>query len=224
MSKLVAEVAAQSEPTFPYDGPFEESGPTPTPSGQAAVKLTTTTSSLQIGDTVSCDLSIESNTEEVQSYTIYITFDPAVLEVVDNNTAQSGVQISFLDSFSTAVTNSSDNTNGTVVISANISGASQTVNRKIAQITFRAKQTGTSIVSINKSQSSVINDVSEDILGVTTSLNFTVTGQTGTNNGQLPSSGIFDNFAAFGGLTAGILLLYVGIKTVIDNRREEKEF
>jgi hypothetical protein len=224
MSKLVPEVAAQSEPTFPYDGPFEDPGPTPTPSGEASVKLTTTTSSLQVSDTVNCDLSIESGSEEVQSYTIYITFDPNVLEVVDSNTTQSGVQISFTDTFSSVGTNSSDNTSGTAVISAEISGASQTVNRKIAQITFRAKQAGTSIVSINKSQSSVINDVSEDILGVTTSLNFTVTGQTGTNNGQLPSSGIFDSFAAFGGLTAGILLLYVGIKAVIDRKKEDSGF
>ncbi|MBN2016314.1 hypothetical protein JW766_05810 [Candidatus Dojkabacteria bacterium] len=223
MSKLVPEVVAQSEPTFPYEGPWEQPGPEPTPPGEAIVKLTSDTSSLQIDQTVTCDLRIESGNEEIQNYSISLSFNSSILEVVDADTTQSGVQINFLDSFSTLNTNTADNSAGTITITASISGAAQTINRRLAQITFKAKRSGTSIVSVNKAQSSVMNDVSQDVLGTTTSLNFTVTGQTQTTDeDQLPSSGLSDVLATFGSATAALLMLFIGIKALVE-RKKEKE-
>ncbi|MFC1780466.1 hypothetical protein ACFLY9_02120 [Patescibacteria group bacterium] len=221
MSKLIPKVVAQSEPTFPYDGPFEDPTPTPTTSGEAAVKLVTQTSSLQIGNTATCDLRVESGTEEVQNYSIIISFNSSILEVVDANTVQTGTQVNFLDSFATVTSNTVDNTAGTITLNATVSGTAESINRRIAEITFRAKRTGTSIVSVNKASSSVTGDAGSDILGTTTSLNFTVSGQTETN-GQLPSSGLMDNLATFGSATLGLLMLYVGIKTIIDRRKENQ--
>lgn len=226
MSKLIPKVIAQSEPTFPYDGPFEEPEQ-PSGADEAVVKLSTAASSLEVGSTATCDLRIESSNEEVESYSIVITFNSSVLEVVDANATQTGVQVNFLDEFSDIQTNSANNTTGTIEITAFISGAAQSINRNIAQVTFRAKAAGTSVVSVNRSESEVVNDEDSNILGTTTSLNLTVTGTTGTeppSNGQptVPESGMMDTLATLGSVLSGLLMLYVGIKTVID-RRKEKE-
>lgn len=228
MSKLVPKVIAQSEPTFPYDGPFEEPEPPPSTPSEAAVKLSTSTSSLQVGQTATCDLNIESGDEEVQSYSIKISFNSSILEVVDANLTQSGIQTNFLDTSFTIQTNSADNTMGTITLTTTASSASQTINKRIAQITFRAKRTGTSVVSIDKSQSSVNDIIGENIIGATTSLNFTVTGQTQTTPTpapspapQLPASGLFDTLATFGSILSGVLMLYVGVKTVAGRKRDK---
>jgi len=219
MAKIIQQVIAQSEPTFPYDGPFEDPG-TITPQDKANVTLSANTSTLQISGSVTCDLAIASGNNDVQAYSIQISYDPSILEVLDTNTTTSGVQINFLDTFATVQTNSADNTGGTVTLVATVSGTAQTINKTIAQVTFRAKSTGTSVVSINKAQSSITGDTGTDILGSTTRLNFTVTGQTTTTpGGPLPPSGISDTLAVFGSFFSGLLLLYIGIKTIIDKKR-----
>jgi len=226
MSKLVEDVIAQSEPTFPYDGPFEEPDQPPT-AGEAIVRLSTSTSSLEIGSSVTCDLRIESNNEEVESYTLVISFDASVLEVVDADLTQTGTQINLTDDFFETQTNSVDNTSGTIQISAFASGTPQSVNRNVAQITFRAKRTGTSVVSVNRSASEVINDEDTDILASTTSLNLTVTGvseqeEEQQEEEQLPVSGISDTLATLGGILSGLLMLYVGIKSFIERKKGEE--
>lgn len=229
MQKLVQEVIAQSEPTFPYDGPFEEPDQPPT-AGEAIIRLSTSASSLEIGSTATTDLRLESNNEQVESYTIVITFNASVLEVVDANLSQTGVQVNFVDDFSQVQTNSANNTTGVIQISAFASGTPQSINRNIAQITFRAKTSGTSVVSVNRSESQVVNDEDSDVLASSTSLNFTVTGETqtgqpsddgdgGDGTQPLPASGLFDTLATFGSVLSGLLMLYVGIKTVIDKKR-----
>jgi len=220
MSKLIPEVIAQSEPTFPYDGPFEEPEVPPATTDDVALKLTSSVSSLQVGATAVCDITMESGDEEIESYNISITFDADVLEVVDTNLTQTGVQIESLDTYSTVSTNQADNSAGTITLSATVSGSAQSINRKIAQITFRALQTGTSIISVNQSESEIENYVGQDVLGSTTSVNFTVTGQTSvttttTSGQQLPASGIGDTLAAMGSIFSGLLMLYIGLNSII---------
>lgn len=222
MPEIIQKVVAQAEPTFPYDGPFDPGGPTP-PTEEVTALLSSDTSSFAVGQTATCDLRIESNTEDVQEYTISIAFDPDVLEVVDADAVTVGVQVNFLDTFATVQSNDVDNDTGVITLVASISGAAQTINRDVAQITFRAKNAGTSVVSINKSQSIIVNDAGSDVLGATTSLNFTVSGQTQTTTtSTLPASGITDTIATFGSVLTGFFLLYVGIKTIIDRKRDKE--
>jgi hypothetical protein len=221
MPRLIQRVSAQSTPTFRYDGPFEEPTP-PAPSGQAVIKLTSTSASFQVGQTATCDIEIASDQEEISSYTISIVFDASVLEVVDSDLALNGTQINFVDSFSSAQTNSADNTAGTIQLEATVSDTAQPINRRIAQITFRAKRTGTSVISVNKSQSAVNNDVNRDVLASTTSVNFTISGQTQQEEPQeepLPESGLADTLANAGTLLTALLMLFVGVKIVVDKRK-----
>ncbi|MDD3646970.1 MAG: cohesin domain-containing protein [Candidatus Dojkabacteria bacterium] len=235
MDKLVGKVIAVSEPTFPYEGPVTPPIPNPDPStDKADIKLTAGTSTLQVGATTTCDINIQSSEREVKSYSIKITFDPNTLEVVDSITSQTGTQVNFLDQFSVTSVNSADNLNGTITLTASISGSAQTINRRIAQIKFRAKRTGTSVVSITKSQSTVLSDDGENVIGSTTSANYTITGQTSSypstlpttttsSPANLPQSGIFDSLAALGSIFAGLLMLFTGIKT-ISEKRKPKDF
>ncbi len=222
MSKLIQIVRAQSEPTFPYKGPYER--PKPTPPGDVTIRLSSSISTLQVNQTASCDVEIESGNEKITRYTIVLSFDPSVLEVIDANASQSGIQINFLDTFSTVQTNSANNSSGIITISANVSGNPQTINRKIAQISFKAKKTGVSVVSVNKSQSSVYNSQGANVLTSTTSVNFSVTGQTsqGTGRPQAPSSGIIDTAATIGSVIVGTLMLYIGIKSVLGKKNKKE--
>jgi hypothetical protein len=227
MAGLIQEVIAQSEPTFPYNGPFEEPGGPGTQVQEAAIKLATDTSTLQISSTATCDLTIESGQGNVKTYSISISFNPTILEVVDANTALSGVQINSVDQFSTVQINNVDNSGGTIRLTANINGNPAQVNRRVAQITFRAKRSGTSVVSINKADSSVIDSNNKNIIGATTSLNFTVSGQTQTTvtttkSGTLPHTGITDTLATTASVIAGFVMLYAGIKAVNEKVKEKK--
>lgn len=217
---LIEQVFAQSEPTFPYDGPFENPVNPPPQNGQAVIKLSAASSAIQVNNTTTADIRIESGEEDIKSYSITITFNSSVLEVVDTNLSQVGVQINFQDTFSNATANTANNSAGTISLSATVSGAAQTINRRIAQITFKAKSSGTSVVSVNKTASSVLNGSNADVLASTTSVNITATGQTQTNNNNnLPQSGLINTAFTIGSALTAVLMLYVGIRTVIDIKK-----
>jgi len=244
MLPLIQKVIAQSMPTFPYDGPFEEPDQ-PDTQKKAVIKLTNASTKIEAGSTTKADVTIESESQEVSSYTITIMYDPEVLEVVDKSSSQAGIQVEFLDSFALEKTNTADNSEGKIKIIAEITGSAQTVNRRVAAIIFRGKSVGTSVVSVNKSQSSIKNQSNQDILGSTTSLNLTVTGEsaqtttttttttttisptsttipgtspTTTVPGELPESGIGDIAIIISLVLTGILMSLIGLRSFLDKK------
>ena len=231
---LINKVYAQSAPTFPYDGPFERPG-SQTTGDEGTIRLISQTQTVQVGSTITADIKIESQEAELVSYTIFITYNPQLLEVTDSDLAKTGVQIDFIDTLATEQTNTVDATNGTIRIVGQIQGSAQSVNRIIGRISFKGKASGASIVSINKGASSLIDSDNKNILTSTTTLNFTVTGEsttgtttisptgTTTASGQLPPSGIFDTLAAIGGIFSGVLMLYVGVKTLMIKKEGVRE-
>lgn len=230
MRNLIDDVIAQAEPTFPYEGPFEETNPEP--SENAIIKLSSNYSQLEINKNFSIDIEINSGNQKVKSYALTITFNPQILEVIDSDSFTSGIQINFTDTFSTVGTNSVNNSTGKITITASVNGEATTINRRIGQINLRTKAVGTSIVSIDKSLSNVTSRAGANIIGSTTSLNFTVTGQSGIitptttttqKNATLPSSGFFDNLASISVVTIGIIMVYIGVRSIKENEKSSIE-
>jgi len=156
MSNL-EKVYAQSTPTLKYEGPFEDDQE-PVPTGDVTIRLTSAISALEVGEDGTVDIRVETVDNEIKNYTVTVTFNPDVLEVVDSDMIQTGIQINFIDSFSTATSNTVNNSTGVVTIGARISGSATQVNRKVAEIKFKAKQSGTSIISIDKTRSTILNE------------------------------------------------------------------
>ena len=217
---LASKVFAQSEPTFPYDGPFEDPVTTPD-EGEAVLNLSTDISSLEIDETADIDLTLESGETEIVEYDIAITFNPTVLQVLDNDTLESGVQIDFQDAFADVEINNVNNEEGTINLRAVMSGGAETVNRKIATIKVRAVETGASVISVSRLDSSVLDSSETNILATTNSLNFSISGETEEVEEDLPDTGIWNTGATIGTIHGAIVMIFSGIKTIRDNKRKK---
>jgi len=115
------------------------------------VALSPATSTIAVGATTAVSVTVAS-VENLYGIEVHITFDPAVLEVVDANASTDGVQIAngtFLSPDFIAQ-NKADNTAGKVdyAISQMHPQTGKTGSGTIATITFKAKASGSSNVTI----------------------------------------------------------------------------
>lgn len=224
-------------PTFPYDGPFDDGGGTTPPvSGSGTITLSTSTTSVKVGNEFNVDVRVDTGETKIKEYTFKVTFDPAVLEVVDSVSSENGVQMNYTDTYFTDQQNTAENAEGTIILSATTSSPI-TRNLKIGSITFRAKTTGSSLIKVDKANSLVYNESSADILQTTNSLTVTITGQTTpsssttttiphnttTTTGHMPSGGVGNLGTIITLASGGFVLVLIGLRNFIVKLFKSKE-
>ncbi|MDI6858468.1 MAG: cohesin domain-containing protein [Dehalococcoidia bacterium] len=133
-------------------GPLPGSG---TDAAGPAVAVDPATSSIVVGETTDVSIRI-SDVTNLYSASFHLTFDPAVLEVVDANLSRDGVQV-YAGTFpgpsegpGEIVTNAADNAAGTVDYDFTLIQPAPPASGSgvLAVIRFQAKATGTSALSI----------------------------------------------------------------------------
>lgn len=116
----------------------------------ANVKLHPAAASVQPGQTVNVSVLVE-NVTSLYGIEVHLTFDPALLEVVDANTATDGIQIAHGDFLSAdfVAQNVADNVAGKIdyAISQMHPQTGKSGGGTIAIITFRGKAAGTSAIN-----------------------------------------------------------------------------
>ncbi|MBN1331449.1 hypothetical protein JW978_01020 [Candidatus Dojkabacteria bacterium] len=221
---LIQKVKAQgadtlASPTFPFNPPGGTITPTPTPvADQNSITIETDSTQITTGENIKVRIAIDSQAEELGSFSITISFDPEYMKVLDSDLTLSGVQIDFIDSVFEATTNTANNSTGIITLKGEVAEGEETsLARTVAEIEFTALKAGTSEVKLIESSSSLVSTQGTDVLEETNSLNFNISLQTATTTNDtetttitIPKTGIYDN-PAYLSILIGILLVAIGI-------------
>ena len=213
-------VAAPSFPFTPPDG-----GVTPPPaSDEARIVLNADKTSLKVGETVTVTIKVESQDETLKSYKVVLSYDPTVLKVIDKSTSETGVQISYTDTFFTESTNVASESLGTIEISAASPSTAVTVNRNVGEIEFQALKADDTTVEVLEDQSLLTNSSDANVLQSSVPIVITVTGSTGepAPTPGLPKSGFIDDYPVVSWVV-GILLVIAGISLGIKYGKKDKK-
>ncbi len=238
LPKIAAQSSTIARPTFVTDIEPKQSGqvtppPTQPPAnqppasfpatpltGDAQITLESASSRFSTGRNFIIQLRVNTKGEKVKSYTAVISFDPQKLEIIDKNTSISGVQVEYNGSF-TLTENAANNTQGSVRLRAENTTATS-FNQLVGALTFRAKTTGQTTISVNKTSSSVVDTASVNLLDSVNSLTINVT-QTGddsevlTPTTPLPIGGLNElpksdlPFSGILFLGVGVIFVYLGL-------------
>jgi hypothetical protein len=229
---------APSTPSFPYDGPFRPQNQGGT-ENEAIITLSSDSTSLKVNDQFTVDITIATDAN-VKSYSLVITYDTSKLTAVDQDTSTSEIQIKYLDTYNQSSANTininSSTKTGTITLSAAVpSGSSaSSINRRVAQMTFKATGSGSASVSVNEGSSNVTDEDGTNILSSVTNAQFTITAQatssssssvsssssSASSSSSLPTTGLFDVTSTAGSILAGVVLLFIGAKTLIKRKKE----
>jgi len=174
---------------------------TPVTAGSAvSLTLTPAAQTIKAGETLDMVIQVESGDQEVVGVDAYLDFDPAQLEVEDQNTDKDGVQISGGETLSTVIQNSADNTAGHINYSAGVLGAEAYPKGTILVATVRFKalveaaSTAVTFSTADTRTTMVSGPGGTDITGPLSSANYAIKGTAGTvstaaNNSLQTSTG-----------------------------------
>lgn len=120
---------------------------------QTVIKVAPQTSSVKVGDQTTVDLAIEK-VADLYGVQLHLTFDPQVVEVVDADPSQDGIQVE-LGTFPVPdfiVQNTADNQAGTIdyVLTQLPPSKPSSGEGIVARVTFRAKKAAVSQVQFEQ--------------------------------------------------------------------------
>jgi hypothetical protein len=119
--------------------------------GSATVSLDPSDPEVDVGDTVDVEVVVE-DVVDLFYVELYVTYDPELLEVVDADSDEAGVQIEpgpFLGADATVDTNEVDQEDGDILFVQEASTDAVSGDGTLATISFRGKAPGTSDITID---------------------------------------------------------------------------
>lgn len=161
-SSSTSSVDAVSKPTFPFDGPFQIPISSSAPAASVNLTLASDNQNPKIGDTFKVSITVSSGSTSIKSYKVQLVYDKTLVDVIDSDSATSGIQMKVIDTFFTVKTNSINATTGVITLEANTNNTN-TVNRKVAEISFKAKTTGTFLITKDSSNTIAINTANTNL-------------------------------------------------------------
>lgn len=212
-------------PTIPFVPPGGSASPTPTAVSGPSISLATDQFGIASGQTIDVNLVIDTRGQEVQEFTIQVTYNPQLLEVIDAEPGTPNVQIEFLDTFFEVETNQASEASGIINLKASSSqGAASISGRAVAKIEFRSLQEGLGQVEVIKNNSSLVTTNNTDILQNVNSVSITVSDSSSTptplpTDGvgpslfptQLPKNDLASDLGGGTGLFLGVLFISFGV-------------
>lgn len=219
-----------------------------TPTTLATVTLTASSTAINIGDTFTVDVQINTGNFLINEYRLVLNFDAARLSVVDSEPNVAGNQIEFLDSIFDVESGGNSVTAGKINLTASTpSGNALQVNRTVARIKFQAQSLGTTTITpasgvqgtqlINQNGIALATTLNSVTVVLRQGQNTTVTTTTTTNNtttssgsntstttsnpgggGNLPDTGIGDSNPLI--LIMGAMLVILGINLSRQRKRQ----
>lgn len=229
---------AVAQPTFFTDIDFSDlptPGPTPTPQGEGTIRIETDATSFLLNEEFEVEVSVDSNGEDLVSYTVKIEYDSDLLQVVDEDQTTNGIQVQFTDTEFSEVENVVNASTGSITIKGEVATAASK-RGQVASIRFVSVAEGPAEIQVVESESSLVNDASTNVLDRVNGLQFTVGESIGeasdiiesplTPRGiaetikELPESGL-----PFGGviyMAIGTLLIGIGLRARQIHKRSRK--
>lgn len=129
------------------------------PSAQAATfSLSPSTATKNVGVTFTVNIVLDTKGDAVTGATAILTYDTAKLEVVDNDTTQTGIQIKQGTIFNQApLTNTVNTSSGQIRYDSGSLGSTYTGSGTMATITFKTLAAGTAKVDYTFTSGSTTN-------------------------------------------------------------------
>jgi len=233
LSSSTKSLDAVAKPTFPYDGPFQI--PTNLVSGSTTgtLVLTSDTANPKVNDKFKVSITINTSTLEVKNYKVVITYDKTLVDVVDADTSKTGSQITLVDTFFQNKTNTVDTTTGKITLEGS-NTAAISVNRKVAEIEFKAKKAGTLVLNKESSNTVLVNaldtNTSLDYQALSVTIGTTEVATTtestttsSTSSSDLPTTAISgSDLSVIATVFTSVLLIILGVSFV--SREKKKRF
>ncbi len=119
------------------------------PQSATTLSIVPASAHVAVGSTITVDIRIE-NVSNLDYLDVLVTFDPALLEVVDANPAQDGVQIAVGAFFVNPIVWSNSVEQGDIALTLQAASGAVTGSGVVATITFRGKGAGVSPVTIDE--------------------------------------------------------------------------
>lgn len=173
----------------------------PTKALAASLSLSPATANKNVNDTFSVDIVLDTEGAAVSGATAIITYDTAKLQVQDDDSSATGVNIAPGANLTQVLTNTVDTSAGKIRYDAGNLGASYTGRGVIATIHFKAISTGTAQASFafdpNKTTDTSAVAAASGPSNLLTTVNdgsFTISA-VGSNagGGSLPTTGVFED-------------------------------
>ena len=226
ITKVQAEGAdTLASPTFPFTPPAGWEDNQQSSSDTNNIRLETDSTTVQVQKRIIVRIFIDATKDKISSFTVNVSFDPNLLQVIDSDTTESGIQINFLDSVFDVSKNSVNNSTGIITLQAKVENTDQatTLSRSVAEIEFIAIQPGASEVKIIKENSNLANSSSVDVLNSVNSINLNITSSTQENTQDnqsqentiyIPKTALSQDMQAFLSILVGILLILSGLYVI----------
>ena len=217
LAQTLDEIAS---PTIPFEPPGGGSiTPTPTALQGPSISLSTQQLAINVGSSIKIYVSINSKGTELGEYAFQITYDPALLQIVDADVSQAGSQIKVIDNLFQVQENTVSQSTGIITFRAKSSTITTTyTDRQVAEIELIGLKEGLGQVSLNKTNSMLLDNNSTDILEAVNSISVTVTKEQqqitplpSAFPSKLPDNALIDEIGAPRALMLGILLIATGL-------------
>lgn len=211
-----------------------------------SVLISVDKTNVNVGDTITATIAINTNEISIEEYRISLGFDPTKFSVVDADSATEGTQVTLLDPIFSIENPSTDNTvssQGRVRVIAKVDSR-LAVNRDVIEIKLQAQSGGNTAIEVINSGELPTELVREAGVGlsytpnsVTIGINTTQTiPDPGTNPGtdggivtptnpttpQIPDTSIEEFLPAILPILGGILLLVLGISLSRGGKSRDK--
>lgn len=166
-----------ASPTIPF--PTGSITPVPTLTGPVSgptISLATTAISLRQGDKATIQIVIDTKSQEVKAFTLRVSYNPQLFQIVDADPNTTGKQISYANTFFVQQTNSVDETQGFIDLkAASASGTGTISNKVIAQFDVTALANGSAAFQLVRNSSSLLDSNNTDILSGVNAVTINIT-------------------------------------------------
>mgnify|MGYP001600805616 FL=1 len=155
-------------------------GTVPAPTTSATLALAPATGSYASGNAFAVAISLDTKGESVQGTDVFLSYDPLLLAVIDDNAATTGTQIAAGSLMTTTAANSVDTAAGTITFSQTTNGNTVfTGIGTLATIHFTARAAGTAAVTftftLHSTTDTNVSRAGVDILASITNGSYTIT-------------------------------------------------
>ena len=215
-----------TSPTIPFTGPVGPTSPVPTTGlGGPSILLQSNIVTLKKGEQAKVEVVIFTDSKEINGFKFKITYNPAILKVIDADTATTGTQITYQNTFFNQKSNSVSSS-GEILFEAKATEGVSTITKRVtAFFNVEAIEDGASTLSVVKADSALIDATGADILQSVNSITMNVASEVVTitvtsppNNSVTPSpsvvtprTGLIDDLGYTNAIIIGTLLIISGI-------------
>lgn len=178
----------------------------------ATLSLSPATATHVVNDTFAVDIILDTGGEAVSGATAMLTFDATKLQVTDDDANTTGVQITNGSIFNQVLTNTSDNSTGTIRLDAGgLGGSGYTGHGTMGTIHFKAIAAGVVAVNFTFETSQVAAASGPtNLLTTVNNGSYTINAAgSSSSSSNLPATGALENTIMI--VVAGFIFLGFGI-------------